>query len=125
MERWDIQWYKSDSFMIYSEYETVFLIINKTNEEVVIGDFYGDVDDILVSKDEKICVMCGAGVVVYFLTSPYRNYTYHISNTNNKQWKEFYRYGTSLKWFDRVEEINKTFIKVISEFNKEITISLD
>lgn len=83
---------ESIHYEIYSEYELVYLKIKSCNKLVKIGDFYGDVDKVIISQKERYCVMSGNGIIVYKLKEPYIEYGYEkISD----QWRELFRSGNT------------------------------
>ena len=81
---------ESIHYEIYGEYELVILKIKYSTREVIIGDFYGDVEKVIISPDEQYCIMAGCGIIVYSLKEPFEQYEYE-KNTN--QWKEWCRDG--------------------------------
>ncbi|MDE7058383.1 MAG: hypothetical protein K2P03_06670 [Lachnospiraceae bacterium] len=81
---------ESVHYEIYKEYEIVFLKIKSSDKRIPIGDFYGDVEKVIISPTEKYCIMAGCGVIIYQLKEPYVPYEYE--KTTN-QWKEWYRDG--------------------------------
>ena len=44
---------ESIHYEIYGEYELVVLKIKHSTREVIIGDFYGDVEKVIISPDEQ------------------------------------------------------------------------
>ena len=81
---------ESTHYEIYSEYELVILKIKYSMREIIIGDFYGDVEKVIISPNEQYCIMAGCGIIVYSLKEPFEQYEYE-KNTN--QWKEWHRDG--------------------------------
>lgn len=43
---------ESTHYEIYGEYELVILKIKDSKREVMIGDFYGDVEKVIISSNE-------------------------------------------------------------------------
>lgn len=79
---------ESMHYEIYKEFEVILLKVKISGKLVVIGDFYGDVEKVIISQEEDYCVMAGCGIIVYFLREPFIDYEY---NKRSKQWKEWYR----------------------------------
>ncbi len=67
---------ESSHYEIYREYELVLLKIKYSTKEAIIGDFYGDVDKIIISSDEQYCIMAGCGIIVYSLKKQFEQYQY-------------------------------------------------
>lgn len=110
---------ESIHYEIYGEYELVVLKIKHSTREVIIGDFYGDVEKVIISPDEQYCIMAGCGIIVYSLKEPLEQYEYE-KNTN--QWREWCRDGDV--WIeDIVLEDNILIIHI--ETNEIEKISLD
>ena len=82
---------ESVHYEIYKEYEVVLLKIKSSDQIVPVGDFYGDIEKVIISPTEEYCIMAGCGVIIYQLKAPYTPYEYE-KNTN--QWKEWYRDGS-------------------------------
>ncbi len=81
---------ESTHYEIYGEYELVILKIKDSKREVMIGDFYGDVEKVIISSNEQYCIMAGCGIIVYSLKEPFERYEYEKNTT---QWKEWCRDG--------------------------------
>ena len=104
---------ESKNYLVYKDYEDVTLREKKTGREIRIGDFYGEADQAIISGDEKFCVMCGCGVILYFLKEPFREYEYDAATT---QWKEWGRNGAGADiWVDSMRCINDDTIEVTDE----------
>ncbi len=80
--------FESNSYVLESEYEVVFLRNKITGETVVVGDHYGDPTCGYISDDETHCISCGAGVIVYFMRNVNLPYSY---DKQESQWVEFHR----------------------------------
>jgi hypothetical protein len=81
---------ESENYKVTSEYESVTLHFkNKLfNKTLYIGDFYGDPDCAIISRDEKYVVMAGCGLIIYKLQEPFDEYG---SDDSSGQYFEFYR----------------------------------
>ncbi|MFT8349133.1 hypothetical protein [Clostridium saccharoperbutylacetonicum] len=64
-ERWN--------YLITYEYETVYLYIKNSNKKIVIGDFYGDSEVAIISRDESYCAIGGCGLIIYYLNELFKN----------------------------------------------------
>lgn len=92
---------ESNNFIVYNEYEGVFLKNKLTGQEVQIGDFYGDPQGAIISADEQYCLMFGCGVIIYYLKLPFEPFQYH---TKSAQWEVWGREGNSEDvWVENVE----------------------
>lgn len=103
---------ESQKYIITSEYETVFLTIKENGRIVTIGDFYGDVEKVVISDDERFCVMGGCGLIIYYLHEPYQEYCY---NTTTTQWKELYRENGGVWWIDDIEYMDNSAVEISVE----------
>lgn len=110
---------ESHKYEVLAEYETVTLKIKETGKEVVIGDFYGDVEKVVISEDESFCVMVGEGVIVYFLKEPF--YEYSTEKCAN-QWIEYKRDMKNLVWFIDVFINNNSEIIATDEMVEEFKV---
>ncbi len=110
---------ESIHYEIYGEYESVILKIKYSTREVMIGDFYGDVEKVIISSDEQYCIMAGCGIIVYLLKEPFEQYEYE-KNTN--QWKEWRRDGDA--WVEEIV-LEDSILFVHTETDKIEKISLD
>lgn len=108
---------ESEHYVVINEYETVSLIDKITHEKTIIGDFYGDPEGAIIDSNERFVVMYGCGLIVYFLRTPYEEYTYNKKTT---QWFEIGRYEPVM-WIKNVLQINDRDIKAIFE-NEEMKI---
>lgn len=119
MKRWKNFLAESEHYAIYNEYENVILEVRESHRQIQIGDFYGEPQMAVISRDEKFCVMCGCGVIIYYLREPFMEYEY---NTQTGQWREWGRNGTEA-WVERVDCINDEMVELLTEDGKRITIS--
>ena len=81
---------ESENFKVTSEYEYATLHFkNKLlGKSVYIGDFYGDPDCAIISRDEKYLVVAGCGLIIYRLREPFKEYG---DTGNSNQYSEFFR----------------------------------
>lgn len=49
------------------------------------------------AEDEKVCAMCGCGVIIYYLKEPFREYEYL---TQTEQWREWGRNNAEAEIWD-------------------------
>ena len=49
------------------KYEAVLLKIKSSERIVIIGDFYGDVEKVIIRRRKRYCIMAGCGVIVVLL----------------------------------------------------------
>ena len=104
---------ESENYKIFNEYENVIMQIKETNKKLQIGDFYGDPQMALISEDEKVCVMCGCGVIIYYLKEPFREYEYH---TQTEQWREWGRNNAEAEiWVESIRYIDNITVEIIAE----------
>lgn len=105
---------ESKNYLITNEYEKVFLNFKNTDKSVLIGEFYGDPDIAIISKDETFCVVGGEGVIVYYLNSPFSEYDSDIKSS--KQWVEWGRdNGKNVIWVEHIQEIGNRLIEITTE----------
>jgi hypothetical protein len=111
---------ESDNFQVYNEYERVFLNIKQISKVVYIGDFYGDPQVALISENEKYCVMGGAGIIIYYFSEPYEEYSYTVQST---QWKEWGRESPqNTKWANNIFFIDGEHVGVETEDMEQFTL---
>ena len=67
---------RSQHFSLSTEFETVWLDGPDVPPDLVIGDFYGNMNDAAIDPDERWCVMVGCGIIVYRLGPPWKEYSY-------------------------------------------------
>lgn len=79
---------ESKHYIVYSEYETVILQIKESQRKIQIGDFYGDPQMAVISEDETFCVMCGCGVILYYLREPLKNMNITYKQNSGKNGDE-------------------------------------
>ena len=111
---------ESKHYAVYNEYESVILEIKGDNRKIQIGDFYGDPQMAIISEDENVCIMCGCGLIIYYLREPYMEYTYH---TQSKQWSEWGRSETEV-WIESIKFVNGKTIEVLTEAGENITVGI-
>ena len=85
---------------------------------VCIGDFYGDVEKVIIAPMEEYCVMAGCGVIVYLLEEPFIPYEYDKSSG---QWKEWHRDGNI--WVDDIV-LHKDILTIRIESGNEERVCL-
>ena len=112
---------ESKHYIVYSEYENVILEIKESQKKIQIGDFYGNPQMAVISEDETFCAMCGCGVIIYYLTEPFREYEYHIQT---EQWREWGRYEEQV-WIERIGCINNKTVELLTEQGEKIAISVN
>ena len=103
---------ESDNYIVSHEWESVILKNKITRKEIIIGDFYGEPDLAVISKDEKFCVMGGCGVIVYFLHKPFKEYNYNIKTS---QWKEWRRSPPDIVWVENAKILDEQHIEIETE----------
>ena len=81
---------ESENYKVTSEYEYATLHFkNKLHRKPVdIGDFYGDPDCAIISRNENYLVVAGCGLIIYRLREPFTEYG-DIGNPT--QYSEFFR----------------------------------
>ena len=114
---------ESTNYIIFYEYETVLLKIKNTFGFSVIGDFYGNPQFAVISKNEKFCVMGGAGIIIYFLTEPFEEYQY---NTHSEQWKEWGRGQNDCDtiWVNKIVFIDDRNIEIEFEDMQKLVLDV-
>ena len=113
---------ESDNYQVYNEYERVFLKIKETSKIVCIGDFYGDPQVALISEDEQYCVMGGAGIIIYYFSEPYEEYSY---NAKSVQWKEWGRENPeNTKWVENIFLIDSEHVGVETEDMEQFSLDI-
>ena len=106
---------ESTKYAIFSEYESVILLIKENGKKVIIGDFYDEVQKAVISQDENYCVMVGYGVIVYFLKEPFTAYNY---SSKTKQWKEWYRKRGDNTWIIDVNCLGNSIELIMEDGSK-------
>jgi len=93
---------ESKNYKIVSEYEYITLHFkNAFNTTVYVGDFYGDPDCAIISKDEKYIVIGGCGLIIYFLKKPFVAFG---SFSNENQYSEFFRETSDCWWISELAQ---------------------
>ena len=110
---------ESNKYIVYNDYETVFLKKKSDCSEIIIGDFYGDPFGAFIDKEERFVVMYGCGVIIYYLPA-YREYQY---NMKISQWDEFGRKNPVI-WVENVIQADKNKIILKLEDGKIQTIKI-
>lgn len=111
---------ESKHYIVYHEYESVIMEIKGTNREIQIGDFYGDPQMAIISDDEKFCVICGCGLIIYYLREPFREYKYDMLS---EQWKEWGR-DEKVVWIESIKLVSGEIVEAVTEDGKKIRISV-
>lgn len=81
---------ENKKYIVEYEYESVYLKEKSSDSYVCIGQFYGDPYDAILDKNNQFCVMCGCGIIVYYLNKPFVEYDYNkkvSSGKNSFVWK--------------------------------------
>jgi hypothetical protein len=88
---------ESENYKVTSEYEIVTLHFKNRlfKKPLYVGDFYGDPDCAIISRDEKYLVMAGCGLIIYRLQEPFEEYG---SSKPTEQYFEFFRDPPSHWW---------------------------
>ena len=114
---------ESENFIITYEYENVFLNFKNTDKSVRIGEFYGDPYTAIISKNEDFCVVGGEGLIIYYLSEPFSEYT--SKEEESKQWLEWGRDNKDfLVWVEKIEQLGNKTIKLTTENNEQIIINV-
>ena len=94
---------ESENFKVISEYENVNLVFknNKSKNEICIGDFYGDPECAIISKNEEYIVTAGCGLIIYFLKEPYTEFKY---NKKSDQFVELFRDPKNIWWINGLHQ---------------------
>lgn len=106
---------ESKKYIIFNDYETVILKIKELNKEILIGDFYGDPQMAIISRNETICVMCGCGIIIYYLQEPFEKYEY---NKQASQWREWGRTPGEEIWVENIKFIDDKTLEIETENNE-------
>lgn len=104
----------SSKYIVYKNCEEVEIYIKPEKCNVLgIGDFYGDAVGAVISRDEKICVMFGEGIIVYQLRDPFETFVY---NEHTSQWIEYGREDAhNIKWVDACKFIDESTFEITLE----------
>ena len=109
-----------EHYMVYGEYENVMMIIKASQKKILIGDFYGNPQGAVIAEDETYCIMWGCGVIIYYLTEPFKEYEYNIQTT---QWKEWGRNEVDV-WIEDIESIHDETVALMTEQGECVTINV-
>lgn len=113
---------ESEHYIVYNEYENVIMEIKESHKKIQIGDFYGDPQMAIISPDEKACVMCGCGIIIYYLKEPFKEYKYHIKT---EQWWEWGRNDKEEDiWVERVSWIDSKIIEIVAESGERYQLNI-
>jgi hypothetical protein len=100
---------QSKNYKLFGEFETATLEGPGITQQLIVGDFYGDVACGCIDSNEKWCVVGGDSIVIYQIAAPFRNYG-SIKKTD--QWQELWRYETG--WDPEiVYQIDSSIIRVV------------
>lgn len=110
---------ESVKYVIFYEYEKVFLYIKENDKRVLIGEFYGDPYIAVISYDESFCVIGGEGIIVYYLKEPFEEF--RTSADISSQWKTWGRDDGETVWIDEIHQIDNQHIEIVTE-NSEKTV---
>jgi len=72
-----------------------------SNHSVAIGDFYGEPECAIISKDEKYVVLAGCGLIIYRLEKPFSEY---LGDNSINQYSEFFRYPPNVIWISELRQ---------------------
>ncbi len=114
---------ESKHYKVYYEYENVILEIKESQKRILIGDFYGNPQMAVISDDEKFCVMCGCGIIVYYLKEPFKEYEYHVQTEQWREWREWGRNGEEM-WVEGIESVNGKTVVCLSEAGENIVLDI-
>jgi hypothetical protein len=94
---------ESENYKVTSEYEYATLHFkNKLIEKsVYIGNFYGDPDCAIISRDEKYLVVAGCGLIIYRLITPFSEYE---DSKKSTQFSEFFGEPENLWWVNGLHQ---------------------
>lgn len=90
---------QSQHYAITSKYETVFLT-GSDEQEIIVGNFYGDPKAAVIDWNEQWCVVVGAGIVGYYLQEDFQTYTH--STVTNRGFAFFQGSSASTWWIEAV-----------------------
>ena len=113
---------ESSKYQILNEYEYVFLKIKKDSRLINIGDFYGEPQFALISEEEEYCAVGGAGLIIYYLTEPFVEYTYNIECS---QWREWGRGNANdTIWVNNIVRVDNNCIEIETEDMQNIILNV-
>ncbi len=110
---------ENKKYIVEYEYESVYLREKTNSSYVCIGQFYGDPFDAILDKNNQFCVMCGCGIIVYYLNKPFVEYDY---NKKSKQWRKFF--CKEELYFTKLYQLGDNEIMAIEESGKKILIKV-
>lgn len=110
---------ESVKYVIFYEYEKVFLYIKENEKRILIGEFYGDPYTAVISYDESFCVIGGEGIIVYYLKEPFEEFRTFADVSS--QWKTWGRDDGETVWIDEIHQIDNKHIEIVTE-NSEKTV---
>ncbi|NDO45332.1 hypothetical protein [Clostridium sp. MD294] len=110
---------ESRNYIVFYEFESVILKIKKSKKEILIGDFYGEPKMALISEKEDFCAVCGCGIIIYYLHTPFIEYEY---NKKANQWKEWGR-NNKIIWIESIKYIYDFMLEIKTESGKIIKIN--
>jgi hypothetical protein len=114
---------ESNNYIILNEYEKVFLKLKYTSQLILIGEFYGDPDVALISDNEKYCVVGGEGVIIYYLRSPFEEFS--TKHKESRQWKTWGRdTNEETMWVSEINQIDNEHIRIKLENSKTTLLSI-
>ena len=111
---------ESENYKVTSEYEYATLHFkNKVfGKSLYIGDFYGDPDCAIISRDEKYLVVAGCGLIIYRLKEPFTEYS---GSENSTQYSEFFREPENIWWISELHQtdsdIDWKYFRFVSTHN--------
>lgn len=109
---------QSSDYMIYNEYEAVYLVNNNIPQKICIAEMYGDPSGAYISDDEKYCIIFGCGVVVYMIEP--------LKDCMEKEREKRFDFFIDDKiWFSAVLYADTHTVILKSENNGNYTIDLD
>jgi len=96
---------ESENYKVTSEYESATLHFkNKLiRKSVYIGDFYGDPDCAIISRDEEYLVVAGCGLIIYRLKEPFTEFG---DSRQSTQYSEFFREPENHWWINGLHQTN-------------------
>jgi len=113
---------ESKQYIIFNEYETVMLKIKESQKMIQIGDFYGNPQMAIISDDEKFCVMCGCGIIIYYLREEFEEYQYHKKTSQWVEWGRSTANGDI--WVENVKCLNDQQIEILTEDGKILKLNI-
>ena len=87
----------------------------------MIGEFYGDLNIAIISRNERYFVIGEEGIIVYYLNKLY-------DKCSDKQSNHYFVWGRDNEktiWVEDIEQIDDNHIKIIIEENIEYVIVID